>query len=159
MSYIYKSISGDTATVLLGGQRYEDSQTLKAIVITNTHASDSCSVDLYLSKTISDTSPIGHLGNWNDRDTSETKHYFIKGVVIPKGTALVLEGHDVTYSQEGSYLVYIKLAAADSTVDVKSYLSAEGVSAAPYIRSRIVQDNSELRKGTSPMYKGGSSGG
>lgn len=152
MSYIYKSISGSTATVLLSGQSYSGAQTvvegLKAIVITNTHATDSCTVDLYLSKTIRDPHVPGHLGDWNDRVDVETTHYLIKGIIIPVGVTLLLEGHDITYNHEDFDLVYIKLGASGSTVDVKSYLSIVGESATPYKRSRIGQNSPELRRGS-----------
>ena len=158
MSYLYKSISGDTATILIGTDLYHTETdfiySLESVVITNTHATDSCTVDLYLFKRTSAMDHPGHLGNWDAATVTETTHYFIKGVSIPAGTTLSLEGHDISYNIDDFSLVYIKLGDSGSTVDVKNYFSQKNKSETVYKRSRIIDNSPGFGAGRSGPTSG-----
>ena len=78
MSYIYKNITGSTATELVLDPNYSyDNMTL-----CNIHATDEVSVDLYITRTYTSTNEsrvaIGDDGNWNALGTTTDSYYIIK---------------------------------------------------------------------------------
>ena len=87
--------------------------------LTNIHASDAVSIDLYASYLSSSTNRSG-----NDvTPIAETFSdiYYLKKVKIPLGTTLVLEKGYVIYPLKYNHrhvTLYIKLSASDSAVDV-----------------------------------------
>ena len=66
--------------------------------LSNIHSTDAVLVDLYLT------------------DTSGT-YYIFKGLDIPIGSALFLEGKEISFGRD-FFSLYIKLNASDSAVDV-----------------------------------------
>ena len=113
MAYIYKNITGNTATIL--------DVVPTNMRLCNVHASDSVGVDLYLYKTeideAGDRAYVGQGGNWNALDTTVTTYYLLKNVVIPFGVTLLLNEEVLNYNHE-KYDLYIKLSASDSAVDL-----------------------------------------
>jgi len=73
---------------------------IESISIANTHATDSVDVDLFI-----DSNSLG-------------TYYIIKSLTIPNGVSLVLDENLDFDNTSNGYSLYIKLSAADSTVDV-----------------------------------------
>jgi|VirMetMinimDraft_7_1064189.scaffolds.fasta_scaffold139369_1 hypothetical protein len=73
---------------------------IESISIANTHATDSVDVDLFI-----DSNSLG-------------TYYIIKSLTIPNGVSLVLDENLDFDNTSSGYSLYIKLSAADSTVDV-----------------------------------------
>lgn len=92
----YFNISGALTQELLAAGAGEK---VSSVQLTNTHASDSVTVDLYIEKKLTGT------------------FYLLKAVEIPKGVALVHDKLGFSNNNE-QFGLYIKLGAADSTVDV-----------------------------------------
>ena len=139
MKGIYNNISGTTAVELFGkGYLSYPPARLESIKLCNTHASDDCSVDLYLYNKI--TSPITNDGSgaiigtntnppsrsiqntdWTiDSDATIYKYYIIKNLVIPTGTTVQLDENDLKFENK-YYDLYIQLGDAGSTLDVIIY--------------------------------------
>ena len=133
MSTIYKNITGSTAQELYSINNLTDGPTvgsqysptdlknlrIKTINLANVHATDKVSVDLYLSRTYKTTGRTSsHYDSQNTADSTDT-YYIFKGLVLPIGAALQLEGKDLYIDYENIiYDIYIKLSASDSAVDV-----------------------------------------
>tara|TARA_B110000879_G_C10931380_1_gene416093 strand:+ start:448 stop:759 length:312 start_codon:yes stop_codon:yes gene_type:complete len=97
----YHNISGELTQELLavgGGVN------VTSISLVNTHASTTCTVDLYIEKQLTG------------------KFYITKTLKIPVGVTLILEGNDVKFSNKANQFgLYIKLtqgASETPTVDV-----------------------------------------
>ena len=97
----YHNISGELTQELLavgGGVN------VTSISLVNTHASTTCTVDLYIEKQLTG------------------KFYIMKSLQLPVGSTLVLEGNDVKFSNKANQFgLYIKLtqgASETPTVDV-----------------------------------------
>ena len=74
--------------------------------LTNVHASTVCTVDLYIEK------------------ATTGSFYLIKGVQLPIGATLVLEGNDVKFSNKaGEFGLFIKLTQASGTPTVDVIIS------------------------------------
>ena len=97
----YHNISGELTQELLaaGG-----GVSVTSISLVNTHASTTCTVDLYIEKKLTG------------------KFYIMKSLQLPVGSTLVLEGNDVKFSNKANQFgLYIKLtqgASETPTVDV-----------------------------------------
>tara|TARA_R110001592_G_scaffold191093_2_gene437224 strand:+ start:366 stop:680 length:315 start_codon:yes stop_codon:yes gene_type:complete len=86
-----------TSTILSPGDGYNN---IKAITITNTHASASADVDLFIDNNV------------------EGSFYIIKNLSIPKGVSLVLTENVKINNSATGFGLYIKVAASSSTLDV-----------------------------------------
>ena len=135
MSYKYKTISGSSeATLLYRNKNFANKPFIASILLCNTHATDSVSVDLYVVTTDvppKDTdyyieseedlelygNPPDESGDVTDRTITETSYYIIKGLVIPVNASLLLEKEDIMLKR-ADYELRIKLSAGDSDVDV-----------------------------------------
>ena len=95
MSLTVKKISGSTATLLVDST---STTGVGSLHLSNTHSTDAALVDLYLT------------------DASGT-YYIFKNLDIPAGSALFLEGKEVSFGRD-FFSLYIKLNASDSVVDV-----------------------------------------
>ena len=77
--------------------------TIESVALTNVHASDSVTVNLY-------------------KETKNNKIYIVKNLVIPYGVTLLLDSDHVKFFTGRSVSLgaglYIKLSASDSAVDV-----------------------------------------
>ena len=139
MKGIYNNISGTTATELLNkGYLSYPSASLESIKLCNTHASDDCSVDLYLHNKVyshvsmdgtgsiinTNTNPPSKLvenTDWTvDSDITTYKYYIIKNLVIPSGVTVQLDENDLKFENK-YYDLYIQLGDSGSTVDVIMY--------------------------------------
>lgn len=128
MSSIYKNITGTTATDL---DIYDEKFVMyTSMMLCNIHASDSVSVDLYITRTIDGDEPpndkddtrtfVGQNGNWDPLPTTRFDYHILKNMVIPKGATLNLDNNDLFFDNT-LYDLYIKLSASDSAVDVILY--------------------------------------
>ena len=138
MSIQYQRISGDSATELvfnyaldsntssiMSNNYSEDvNKNVKLIFnreyrLTNIHASDDVTVDLYVSYLSGSTNLSGNDVTPITETTSDI--YYLKKIKLPLGATLVLEKGDLIYPlkyNQASTTLYIKLNAADSAVDV-----------------------------------------
>ena len=138
MSIQYQKISGDSATELvfnyaldsntssiMSNNYSEDvNKNVKLIFnreyrLTNIHASDDVTVDLYVSYLSGSTNLSGNDVTPITETTSDI--YYLKKIKLPLGATLVLEKGDLIYPlkyNQASTTLYIKLNAADSAVDV-----------------------------------------
>tara|TARA_Y100000593_G_C4219082_1_gene290840 strand:- start:49 stop:348 length:300 start_codon:yes stop_codon:yes gene_type:complete len=92
---LYKSISGTVSNELLAAGQ---NKVIKEILVSNTHASTTATVDLYI------------------HDATST-YYFLKGTSIPAGVSLVLDNAFLNFNNSiSAFGLYIKLGAG--TVDV-----------------------------------------
>ena len=93
-----QNISGDVTQELVAiGDNISN---ISSILLTNTHATDGVTIDLYIN------------------DTSNS-YYLIKGHVLVKGAYLVLDSKHVTFNNSaGGFGLYIKLNNTDSALDV-----------------------------------------
>ena len=89
------NISGSTAVLLI-----DSTSTVNPtqINLANVHATDDAATDLYLT------------------DGTNT-YYIFKGVNIPAGSTMVVNGLELDFDRE-EYSLYVKLGAGGSTVDV-----------------------------------------
>ena len=120
MKYIYKNITGNTATDL---ELYDDyTGEYTNMLLCNVHVSDAVTVDLYITKTVSndDRFSVGENGNWDPLSTMDFTYYILKTVNIPLGATLSLDHNDLIFDST-EYDLYIKLNAADSAVDITLY--------------------------------------
>ncbi len=90
-----KKISGATATLLVDST---STTSVDSLHLSNIHSTDAVLVDLYLT------------------DTSGT-YYIFKSLDMPVGSALFLEGKEISFGRD-FFSLYIKLNASDSSVDV-----------------------------------------
>jgi len=90
-----KKISGATATLLVDST---STTSVDSLHLSNIHSTDAVLVDLYLT------------------DTSGT-YYIFKSLDMPFGSALFLEGKEISFGRD-FFSLYIKLNASDSSVDV-----------------------------------------
>ena len=101
MATLHHNISGELTQELLA---VGDGVNVTSISLVNVHASTACTIDLYIEKKLTG------------------KFYIMKGLQLPVGLTLVLEGNDVKFSNKASQFgLYIKLtqgAAETPTVDV-----------------------------------------
>ena len=101
MAILHHNISGELTQELLA---VGDGVNVTSISLVNTHASTTCTVDLYIEKKLTG------------------KFYIIKGLRLPVGATLILEGNDVKFSNKANQFgLYIKLtqgASETPTVDV-----------------------------------------
>ena len=137
MAYIYKNITGNTATDLevqeidnntsnSSSSSYSSSSNnsskytlLSTMSLCNVHATDSVNIDLYLYRTeMTDSrSKVGEGGDWNDLEFTTYSYYILNNVNIPNGATLVLDKEDLKFDRS-IYQLYIKLSDADSEVDI-----------------------------------------
>ena len=98
MATLYHNISGELTKELLA---VGDNAIVSSISLSNTHASTTCTVDLYIEKKLTG------------------KFYIMKGVSLPVGVIL---SHNFTFdNSSGEFGLYVKLAQGASetpTVDV-----------------------------------------
>jgi hypothetical protein len=97
MATLYRNISGNLTQQLL---QVGTNKTISKISLSNTHATDSVSVNLHVEQKLTG------------------KFYLIKNVVIPVGVTLVFDNGMSFSTKKDQYSFFIKLSAADSTVDV-----------------------------------------
>jgi hypothetical protein len=106
MATTHHNISGELTKELLA---IGDDVSISHISLVNTHASTTCTVDLYIEKVKS--------GGAN-----EGIFYFMKGVALPPGVTLILEKGDLRFSNKiDEFGLYVKLtqgASETPTVDV-----------------------------------------
>ena len=121
----YHNIVGDTAVKLLDksdlSNQYNTSN-LTSINICNIHATDECSVDLYLYKEITSSRANEHeTNNWdkynNIKGVSTTIYYIIKDIIIPHRGSLLLERPEIDFDNS-QYSLYIKLKTSGEKADV-----------------------------------------
>jgi hypothetical protein len=139
MAYVYKTISGsDESTLMIRNENFVNKPFYASMLLTNTHATDSVNVDLYLvtfdiepkdekyfiqsEEEIEDQYGVfGHspdgLGDVTDRTITETVYYILKKVTLPIGASLKLEKEDIMF-KISDYELRIQLSAGDSDVDV-----------------------------------------
>ena len=101
MATRHHNISGElTQELLVAG----DGINVRSISLANIHASTTCTVDLYIEKQLTG------------------KFYILKGLQLPVGATLILEGNDVNFNNRTrEFGLYIKLtqgASETPTVDV-----------------------------------------
>ena len=111
MSYIYKNISGDTATEILPISYVEK---VTAIKIANARSSGNIIVDLYLYKITEDVST-----ELEDKGIVDTvkKFYIMRNTTINSGSCLLLEDNEITFNNN-LYSLYIKLSTASEEADI-----------------------------------------
>ena len=103
MATTHHNISGELTQELLSAG---DNVNITSISLVNTHASTTCTVDLYIEKQLTG------------------KFYLMKSLQLPVGSNLVLEDNDVKFSNKaGEFGLYIKLTKIDvftltGTIDV-----------------------------------------
>ena len=101
MATTHHNISGELTQELLAAG---DNVNITSISLVNTHASTTCTVDLYIEKQLTG------------------KFYILKSLQLPVGSTLILEDNDVKFSNKaGQFGLYIKLtqgASETPTVDV-----------------------------------------
>jgi len=101
MAITHHNISGELTQELLAAG---DNVNITSISLVNTHASTTCTVDLYIEKQLTG------------------KFYIIKSLQLPVGSTLILENNDIKFSNKaGQFGLYIKLtrgASETPTVDV-----------------------------------------
>ena len=101
MATTHHNISGELTRELLA---VGDNVNITSISLVNTHASTTCTVDLYIEKQLTG------------------KFYILKSLQLPVGSTLILEDNDVKFNnQAGQFGMYIKLtqgASETPTVDV-----------------------------------------
>ena len=111
MSYIYKNISGDTATEILTINNVEQ---ITSIKIANARSSGNIIIDLYLYRIIEDVS--AELEAIGIVDTTET-FYIMRNNTINTGSYLMLESNEITFNNS-LYSLYIKLSTASEEADI-----------------------------------------
>jgi len=92
----YFNITGALTQELLSAG---DSVLVSSIQLVNTHATDSVTVDVFIEKKLTGT------------------FYLLKKINLPIGVTLVYDAAKFN-NRVGEFGLYIKLSAADSTVDV-----------------------------------------
>tara|TARA_R110002073_G_C9055737_1_gene544403 strand:+ start:11 stop:325 length:315 start_codon:yes stop_codon:yes gene_type:complete len=101
MATTHHNISGELTQELLAAG---DNVNITSISLVNTHASTTCTVDLYIEKQLTG------------------KFYILKSLQLPVGSTLILENNDIKFSNKaGQFGLYIKLtqgASETPTVDV-----------------------------------------
>jgi sulfate adenylyltransferase subunit 1 (EFTu-like GTPase family) len=98
MATTHHNISGELTQELLA---VGDGVNVTSISLVNIHASTTCTVDLYIEKKLTG------------------KFYIIKGLRLPVGATLILEGNDVKFSNKaGQFGLYIKLTKGASETPV-----------------------------------------
>ena len=119
MAYIYKNITGNTATDLEVQEIENNKYTLSTMSLCNIHTSDAVLIDLYLYRTeMTDSrSIVGEGGDWNDLESTTYSYYILNNIKIPNGATLVLDKEDLDFDRS-IYNLYIKLDQADSAVDI-----------------------------------------
>ena len=95
MGLTIKKISGSAATLLVDST---SNTSVDSLHLSNIHSTDAVLVDLYLT------------------DTDGT-YYIFKSLDMPVGSALFLEGKEISFGKD-FFSLYIKLNASDSAVDV-----------------------------------------
>tara|TARA_B110000908_G_C9826951_1_gene259654 strand:- start:196 stop:507 length:312 start_codon:yes stop_codon:yes gene_type:complete len=94
----YHNISGELTQELLAAG---DDVNVASISLVNTHASTTCTVDLYIEKKLTG------------------KFYLMKAMALPVGSTLIVEGDDIRFSNEGGQFgLYIKLTQGASETPV-----------------------------------------
>ena len=119
MGYIYKNITGSTATDIDINSIDNNNYKFSNMSLCNVHATDSVTIDLYLYKTerTDSRSKRGEGGDWNDLESTEYSYYILNNVVIPNGVTLLLDSSYFKFDRN-EYDLYIKLNAGDSAVDI-----------------------------------------
>jgi hypothetical protein len=101
MATTHHNISGELTQELLA---VGDGVNVTSISLVNTHASTTCTIDLYIEKKLTG------------------KFYIMKSLQLPVGSTLILEGNDVKFNNKANQFgLYIKLtqgASETPTVDV-----------------------------------------
>ena len=106
------NISGDTTIALASPG--DNMSRIKSIVITNTHASSSMTVNLYI-------------GGLSIAGVAATYYYLLKGKLIHKGESLILENDSLKFdnaikpdeeTNTADLGLYIQLGSSTSTADV-----------------------------------------
>jgi sulfate adenylyltransferase subunit 1 (EFTu-like GTPase family) len=98
MATLHHNISGELTQELLA---VGDGVNVTSISLVNVHASTACTIDLYIEKKLTG------------------KFYIIKGLQLPVGATLILEGNDVKFSNKaGKFGLYIKLTKGASETPV-----------------------------------------
>ena len=119
MAYIYKNITGSTATDIDINSIDNNNYKFSNMILCNVHATDSVTINLYLYRTeMTDSrSKKGEGGDWNDLEFTTYSYYILNNVNIPNGATLVLDKEDLKFDRS-IYQLYIKLSDADSEVDI-----------------------------------------
>ena len=98
MATTHHNISGELTQELLAAG---DNVNITSISLVNTHASTTCTVDLYIEKQLTG------------------KFYIIKSLQLPVGSTLILENNDIKFSNKaGQFGLYIKLTKGASETPV-----------------------------------------
>jgi len=92
----HSNITGTLTQELLAAG---DNVKVSKISLTNVHATDSCTINLYIEKQLTGT------------------FYLLKKMELPIGATLIYDGVRFN-NKSGEFGLYIKLSAADSAVDV-----------------------------------------
>lgn len=118
MSSRYENITGNSETTLLF-KTGQESLYLYSMRLTNVHASDSVTVDLYIKQKSSPSkkSVPNSANDWTPATTiSANTFYILKKIALPLGATLMLNADDLEIPDE--HTLFIKLNASDSAVDV-----------------------------------------
>ena len=126
MDLIYKSIAGNIATII--NELHSTSvvvpkSIIKSIMVSNTHATKSAYVDIFLSKPEYDN--LDDYLEWRtspntiaEPSTSIKDYYIIKNAVIEVGSSVSFDETDMSFYSAATQTLSIKLIDADSTVDL-----------------------------------------
>ena len=115
--YLHTSITGNTAVTLIEKNKNRDLD-IYSMTVCNTHASDTLTLDLFLSKLTSRvTGNIGDDGNWDTPTDTYTTVYLLRDVAIDSTNTLVLESSEIEYDGT-EFELKGQLNNADSTADV-----------------------------------------
>ena len=118
MSSRYENITGNSETTLLFKTSKEPLY-LYSMRLTNIHATDSVTVDLYIKQKFSPSkkSVPNSANDWTPATTiSANTFYILKKIALPLGATLMLNADELEMSDE--HTLFIKLSASDSAVDV-----------------------------------------
>lgn len=122
MGYIYKNITGTTATELIEHGAKDVPFTefeLDSIMLCNIHSTDAVSVSLYITKQENDLESYRDRArnDWTEYDKITRVYYILHKTKLPAYTTLKLDKDEIAYDME-DYSLYILLSAVDSAVDV-----------------------------------------
>jgi len=103
MATTHHNLSGILTKELLA---VGDDVSVSRVSLVNTHASNACTLDLYIEKTKSGA-------------VNEGIFYILKNMTLPVGATLILEKGDLTFSNKANeFGLYVKLTQASTTADV-----------------------------------------
>jgi hypothetical protein len=114
--YLHTSITGNTATTLIRQDRNRDLD-IQSMTVCNTHASDTLTLDLFLSKLNFATGEVGDDGDWNERTDTYTTVYLLRDVALDATNTLVLESNEIEYDGT-QFELKGQLNNSDSSADI-----------------------------------------